>query len=127
MVRRGLLGDEVAVRTLRARHRPVLAGYLRHVDVSPAFFDEVGGLREDYVQGGFEDSDFCLRLIEADYDNWYLAGAELYHLEAQSFPISLRSTNAYNAWLQTHTWNDRINQLMNDQPRGAESNLVAVG
>ena len=37
----GLLGDEAAVRTLRARHRPVVAGYLRHVDASPAFVDEV--------------------------------------------------------------------------------------
>jgi RNA polymerase sigma-70 factor (ECF subfamily) len=37
----GLLGDEAAVRTLRADHRPVLVGYLRHVDTSSAFIDEV--------------------------------------------------------------------------------------
>jgi len=37
----GMLGDEAAVRTLRASHRPVIAGYLRNVDVSPAFVDEV--------------------------------------------------------------------------------------
>ncbi len=30
-----------AVAKLRRIHRPVLAGYLRHIDVSPAFFDEV--------------------------------------------------------------------------------------
>jgi RNA polymerase sigma-70 factor (ECF subfamily) len=29
------------VAKLRRAHRPVLAGYLRHIDVSPAFFDEV--------------------------------------------------------------------------------------
>ena len=37
----GLLGDEAAVRALRADHRQVLVGYLRHVDTSPAFIDEV--------------------------------------------------------------------------------------
>ena len=37
----GLLGDEVAVKTLRANARPVLAGYLRRIDASPAFIDEV--------------------------------------------------------------------------------------
>jgi RNA polymerase sigma-70 factor (ECF subfamily) len=37
----GLLGDEEAVRTLRANARPVLAGYLSRVDPSPAFVDEV--------------------------------------------------------------------------------------
>jgi RNA polymerase sigma-70 factor (ECF subfamily) len=36
-----LLGHEAAVRTLREIHRPVLAGYLRRVDASPAFVDEV--------------------------------------------------------------------------------------
>jgi len=36
-----LLGDEGAIRALRASHRPVLAGYLRHVDAAPAFVDEV--------------------------------------------------------------------------------------
>jgi len=37
----GLLGDEAAVRTLRALARPVLLGYLRGIDGSPAFVDEV--------------------------------------------------------------------------------------
>ena len=36
-----LFGDGAAVAKLRRIHRPVLAGYLRHIDVSPAFFDEV--------------------------------------------------------------------------------------
>ena len=36
-----LFGDATAVAKLRRAHRPVLAGYLRHIDVSPAFFDEV--------------------------------------------------------------------------------------
>ena len=36
-----LRGDEAAVAKLRRLHRPVLAGYLRHLATSPAFIDEV--------------------------------------------------------------------------------------
>jgi RNA polymerase sigma-70 factor, ECF subfamily len=36
-----LLGDEAAVRALRDKHRPVLAGYLRPLNPSPDFIDEV--------------------------------------------------------------------------------------
>jgi RNA polymerase sigma-70 factor (ECF subfamily) len=37
----GLRGDEAAVRKLRSAHRSVIIGYLRQLDVSPAFVDEV--------------------------------------------------------------------------------------
>jgi RNA polymerase sigma-70 factor (ECF subfamily) len=37
----GLLGDERAVRTLRDRHRPVIAGYLRTIDASDTLLDEI--------------------------------------------------------------------------------------
>ena len=94
--------------------------------VERELFNEVGGLCEDYIQGGYEDSDLCLRLIEAGRDNWYIAAAELYHLEAQSFPITLRSTNPYNAWLQTHLWSDRIEQVMRTDAEGAQPHLVPV-
>jgi RNA polymerase sigma-70 factor (ECF subfamily) len=36
-----LFGDEAAVAKLRRLHRPVLAGYLRHIDVSTPFLEEV--------------------------------------------------------------------------------------
>jgi RNA polymerase sigma-70 factor (ECF subfamily) len=36
-----LRGSSPAVERLRATNRPVLAGYLRHVDASPAFVDEI--------------------------------------------------------------------------------------
>jgi RNA polymerase sigma-70 factor (ECF subfamily) len=36
-----LQGEALAVRTLRDRHRPVLASYLRRIDTSTAFLDEV--------------------------------------------------------------------------------------
>jgi GT2 family glycosyltransferase len=94
--------------------------------VERELFNEVGGFCEDYIQGGYEDSDLCLRLIEAGRDNWYIAAAELYHLEAQSFPITLRSTNPYNAWLQTHLWSDRIEQVMRADAEAARPHLVPV-
>ena len=37
----GLGGDAAAISKLRRIHRPVLAGYLRRIDGSPAFVDEV--------------------------------------------------------------------------------------
>ena len=42
------------------------------------------------MQGGYEDSDLCLQLIELGRQNWYMPGAELYHLEAQSYTPELR-------------------------------------
>jgi O-antigen biosynthesis protein len=104
---------------------PAVTGACLMVDRS--LYNDVGGLCEDYIQGGYEDSDLCLRLIEAGRDNWYIAAAELYHLEAQSFPITLRSTNPYNTWLQTHLWSDRINQVMRAEAEGAEAHMVPVG
>jgi GT2 family glycosyltransferase len=79
-------------------------------------YRSIGGLNESYVQGGYEDSDLCLRLIEAGRQNWYLADVELYHLEAQSLPVHLRHTNVYNAWLQTHMWHEHIAAAMATAP-----------
>ena len=41
LVAAALFGDETAVAKLRRVHRPVLAGYLRHIDVSRPFLEEV--------------------------------------------------------------------------------------
>ena len=66
-------------------------------------YEEAGGLSHAYVQGGYEDSDLCLRLIELGRQNWYMPGAELYHLEAQSYTSERRKlAAAYNVWLHTH-------------------------
>ena len=75
-------------------------------------YQEAGGLSHAYVQGGYEDSDLCLRLIELGRENWYMPGAELYHLEAQSYPSEFRKlATTYNMWLHTNTWNDRIEEV----------------
>jgi GT2 family glycosyltransferase len=76
-------------------------------------YNELGGLRTMYVQGGYEDTDLCLRLIEAGHNNWYLPDATLYHLEGQSYPVKLRElTDKYNRWLHTRLWGERIEALM---------------
>jgi GT2 family glycosyltransferase len=107
--------------------RPVPAVTGACMMVDRALFREAGGLSDGYIQGGFEDSDFCIRLVETGRENWYLSGVELYHLEAQSFPITFRPANPYNAWLQTHLWDEQIQRMMKEQPEGADTHLVAVG
>ncbi len=94
-----------------ARAVPATTGACLMID--RALFEEMEGFSPLYVQGGYEDSDLCLRLVAAGRENWFLPHVELYHLEAQSFYFEgLRQlTNRYNAWLQTHLWNDLITQL----------------
>ena len=81
-----------------------------------------------YVQGGYEDSDLCLQLIELGRQNWYMPGAELYHLEAQSYTTERRKLAAdYNVWLHTHKWNERIEEVSKEhgqQQPGKDSALA---
>jgi GT2 family glycosyltransferase len=83
--------------------------------VDRALFVDVGGFRATFVRGDFEDSDLCLRLVQAGRENWYLAAVVLYHLEGQSYESNLRvHAWRYNAWLHTHLWGDRIAKLMRE-------------
>jgi O-antigen biosynthesis protein len=91
-----------------------------------ALFESLGGLATVYVEGGYEDSDLCIRLVEAGRRNWYLADVELYHLEAQSFFIHARLANPCNAWIQTHLWNDQIEALMSAPPEPTSASLAVV-
>jgi len=93
--------------------RPVPAVTGACLMIDRALYAQVGGLRGMYVQGDYEDSDLCLRLIEAGYENWYLPTAELYHLEGQSYPGVLRQlTYRYNTRLHTGLWNEHIEAVM---------------
>ena len=81
--------------------------------IDRSLYHKMGGFRGVYVQGDYEDSDLCLRLLEAGYENWYLPEVELYHLEGQSYPSSERQmASRYNAWLHTHLWNEQIEAAM---------------
>jgi GT2 family glycosyltransferase len=106
--------------------RPVPAVTGACLMVERALYEELGGLSPLYVQGGYEDSDFCIRLAEHGRRNWYMADVELYHLEAQSFYIETRHVNPCNAWIQTRLWDERIEALMSSQPDAGDSRLVAV-
>jgi O-antigen biosynthesis protein len=106
--------------------RPVPAVTAACMMIERELYEQVGGFSDLYVQGGFEDSDLCLRVLDAGRENWYIAGVELYHLEAQSFPIHLRATNPYNGWLQAHLWDARIREVMAAQ-KEAEGAPLAVG
>jgi GT2 family glycosyltransferase len=93
--------------------RPVPAVTAACLLVDHDLYDRVEGLSGVYVQGDYEDSDFCLRLLDAGRENWYLPDVELYHLEGQSYPDPLRRLNAdYNRWLHTHLWHEQIEAAM---------------
>jgi GT2 family glycosyltransferase len=80
--------------------------------VSADSYRALGGLRSIFVRGDYEDSDLCLRLRAEGLDTWYLADAELYHLEAQSYPGELRRhAVAYNCWLHTAIWRETLEEI----------------
>jgi GT2 family glycosyltransferase len=90
---------------------PVVSGACLMMDRE--LYEQVGGLRDIYVRGDYEDSDLCLRMMDGGRQNWYLPEVELYHLEALSYQSNLRlPANRYNAWLHTHLWSEQIDALM---------------
>jgi GT2 family glycosyltransferase len=98
-----------------ARQVPAVTGACLMID--RGLYEGVGGLSHQYVQGGYEDSDLCLRLGLKGYEHWYMPNAELYHLEEKSYPKHLRKqVTAYNMWLQTELWGDQIERLMEQYP-----------
>jgi O-antigen biosynthesis protein len=94
-----------------ARSVPLVSGACLMVD--RALYHRVGGLPTVYVQGDYEDSDFCLQLLGEGLDNWYTPDAELYHLEGQSYTAAARRpSNRYNMWLHNHSWRATIAEVM---------------
>lgn len=94
-----------------ARPVPAVTGACLMID--SGLYRELGGMRGIFVQGDYEDSDLCLRLLKAGYENWYLPTVELYHLEGQSYPAAQRQlTSRYNRWLHTHLWEKDMASVM---------------
>jgi GT2 family glycosyltransferase len=94
-----------------ARRVPLVSGACLMVDRH--LYEAIGGLPTAYIQGDYEDADFCLRLLKQGLDNWYLPLAELYHLEGQSYaPEVRRPLNRYNMWVHNHVWGTTIRKLM---------------
>jgi GT2 family glycosyltransferase len=108
---KGLHGDLPAANV----PRPVPALTAACMMIGRALYEEVDGLCSTYIQGDYEDSDLCLRLGEAGYENWYRPEVALYHLEGRSYATADRQANArYNTWLQTSLWSRRIERLMSE-------------
>jgi GT2 family glycosyltransferase len=100
----------------RTRPVPAVTGACLMID--HGLYDRVGGLSGDYIQGDYEDSDLCLRLLKEGRRNWYLPNAELYHLEGRSYALARRQRNArYNAWLHSERWGTTIEAMMRDEAR----------
>ncbi len=98
-----------------ARTVPAVTGACLMVERD--LYEHVGGLSHRYVQGGYEDSDFCLRLIDEGRASWYVPDVELYHLEDQSYPKDVRErATGYNMWLHTEVWGERMERLMGQFP-----------
>jgi GT2 family glycosyltransferase len=98
--------------------RPVPAVTAACLMIEKDLYERAGGLPDVYVQGDYEDSELCLRLLEAGRENWYLPAAELYHLEGSSYsPAERGITGSYNRWLQTRRWGQAIGDVMTRYPR----------
>lgn len=96
--------------------RPVPAVTAACLMIKRDLYRELDGMRSIYIQGDYEDSDLCLRLGEAGYENWYRPEVVLYHLEGRSYATHARQANArYNTWLHTSLWDRRIERLMAEQ------------
>jgi len=68
-------------------------------------YEELGGLSVDYVKGGYEDAELCMRLAERDLEAWYVPEVELFHLEGRSYvPSETDMSNRFNAWLFNQRW-----------------------
>jgi GT2 family glycosyltransferase len=71
-------------------------------------FEDLGGFSADYVKGGYEDAELCMRIQERDLETWYVPGVELCHLEGRSYvPSSVDMSDRFNAWLFDQRWNAR--------------------
>ncbi len=93
--------------------RPVPAVTGACLMINSHLYHQLEGLQGIYVQGDYEDSDLCLRLIENGYENWYYPSVQLYHLEGQSYPEQLRQLSyQYNCWLHARLWDKQIESIM---------------
>lgn len=110
---KGFAGDLPAANLTRSV--PAVTGAC--LMIARDLWDETGGFSDVYVQGDHEDSELCLRLLDAGRENWYYPDVELYHLEAQSYPTRMRRAMAiYNRWLHTRLWGNVIQETMARYP-----------
>jgi GT2 family glycosyltransferase len=92
------------------RPAPALSGACLLVERE--LYEELGGFSADYVKGGYEDADLCMRISEREFETWYVPEVELYHLEGRSYvPAATDLSNRFNAWLFDQRWAERLREL----------------
>lgn len=84
--------------------------------ISHQIYNKLNGLDESYILGDFEDSDLCMKALQAGYKNYLLGSETLYHLERQSqnlfddtdwkFKLTI-----FNGWQHTMRWGKTIEQI----------------
>ena len=79
-------------------------------------YQELHGLDESYVLGDFEDSDLCLKALQAGYKNYINSDISLYHLERQSQNLFedkswKHKLTIYNGLQHTKRWNKLIETM----------------
>jgi hypothetical protein len=89
-----------------ARAVPAVSGACLMVDRE--LFESVGGFRNVYVDGEYEDADLCLRLAQAGHANWYMPQVTLYHLEGRTRTAPQKPAHQYNAILHSELWREQI-------------------
>ena len=83
--------------------------------VDRALLNEVGGFTGDYLAGGYEDVDLCVRLAHSGRTNWILPHVSLHHLEGQSRSKLLSdSAGGYNAWLFNGRCGATLDAMLHD-------------
>jgi GT2 family glycosyltransferase len=72
-------------------------------------FRELDGFSTDYVKGGYEDADLCMRIQERGLETWYVPEVELYHLEGRSYVHKENDmSKRFNPWLYDQRWGERV-------------------
>lgn len=86
------------------------------IAISKSLFEQVGGFDPAYVLGDFEDSDLCLKVLEAGKRNVICRDVELNHLERQSQNLVeagdwKHKLTIYNAIIYNQRWSNKLNEL----------------
>jgi GT2 family glycosyltransferase len=80
--------------------------------IERALYEDLGGFSADYVKGGYEDAELCMRIHEREMETWYVPEVELFHLEGRSYvPSSTDMSSRFNGWLFDQRWGSRVEQI----------------
>jgi GT2 family glycosyltransferase len=116
----GFPGEHPAV----VRSRKVAAVTAACMLVRRDRFEALGGFDEAYVNG-YEDIDFCLRLVDGGHDVRYCGASVLYHLESVTrWPTGERESTAHNDQLYIERWIDRV--VPDDVQHFLDDGLITV-